>query len=52
MDRVFSLQQAMEWFLEHCEGRLLCVDVDPKGNREKECNSYIEAKQFYARVET
>lgn len=40
---VYSLSQAMNWFLSHSSGTVICV----KGEKQKECASYPEAKAFY-----
>ena len=43
MDKVYSLASAMQWFLEHTEGSLLCI----KEHKEYICESYTDAVEFY-----
>lgn len=40
---VYSLDEAMSWFLSHSSGFVTCV----KGIKKKMCSSYTEAKIFY-----
>lgn len=42
---VFSLSDAMNWFLENSSGSIVCV----KNVEKCECNSYPEAKSFFQR---
>jgi hypothetical protein len=54
MDKVYSIEQAEEWFLENHTGSVMCIravgaDVVheiPKPWRL--CNSYPQAKTFYS----
>lgn len=43
MEKVYSLQEAMDWFLSHSEGSVLCCN----GFDDCVCNSYPEAEKFY-----
>ena len=40
---VYSLSEAMEWFLSHSSGIVICV----KGQEQKECSCYNDAVSFY-----
>jgi len=40
---VYSLEEAMQWFLSHSTGSVMCRD----GEREQVCNCYPDAKAFY-----
>jgi len=42
--KVYSLNEAMQWFLENASGSIVCVRFD---GTEKECISYLEATTFY-----
>jgi len=41
---VFSIEEALEWFLDHHAGGVLCRKENGK---EKICYSYAEAKTFF-----
>ena len=45
MSKIYSLDDAMLWFLKHHTGSIICVNE----NRavEKKCVSYAEAEDFY-----
>lgn len=43
MPVVFTLEEAMEWFLENRAQSVICSD----GLRQKECTTYPEAEEFY-----
>ena len=43
MDKVYTLQEALEWFLENHSGNVICV----KDGKEKEVWSYRQAENFY-----
>lgn len=43
MNQANNLGEASAWFLSHATGQLECRD----GSREKICNSYTEAEQFF-----
>lgn len=45
---ITSLEEAMEWFLENHSGSIICQS----GNKEKECFSFSEAKDFFAKKNT
>lgn len=45
LERVESLSDAMNFFLENSSGSVICV----KGDEEKECRSFPEAKKFFER---
>lgn len=40
---VYSLLEAMEWFLSHSSGTVICI----KDDEQKECNCYNDAVAFY-----
>jgi len=40
---VYSLREAEEWFLENHSGSVICQFED----KEKECSSFKEAKDFF-----
>lgn len=45
---ITSLEEAMEWFLENHSGSIICQS----GDKEKECFSFSEAKDFFANKNT
>jgi hypothetical protein len=45
---VYTLDEAMQWFLENSTGTVMCVKKDGAGSDAgKECSSYADAKSFY-----
>jgi hypothetical protein len=40
---VYSLSEAMNWFLSNSSGTVICV----KGEEQKECSCYPDAEAFY-----
>lgn len=40
---VYSLTEAMNWFLSHHAGSVICV----KGEEQKACDCYPDAEAFY-----
>ncbi len=45
MIKVYSLEEAMNWFLNNSSGNITCVRKD---GESQECSSYPEAKKFYS----
>jgi hypothetical protein len=45
---VYSIDEAMEWFLSHSSGTVLCVRKD---GQQKECSSFPEARAFFEEKE-
>lgn len=43
MDKVYSLEETREWFLNQRGDSVICVS----NNEEKTCKSYPEAKKFF-----
>ena len=43
MNIVYSITEAMEWFLENRDKSVTCS----KDGRRKECRTFIEAKEFF-----
>jgi len=43
MTKVYSIQEAMNWFLAHSSGSVICV----RDGQEQVCTSYPEAEAFY-----
>jgi hypothetical protein len=43
--KVHSVEEAMDWFLNHAYGAVICIRSD---GEEKECKSFPEAKRFFA----
>ena len=44
MDKVYSKEEAMSWFLSNSSGSVICVRSD---GAERECFSFLEAEEFY-----
>ena len=44
---MYSLDEAMQWFLNNNTGSVICV----KNGIEKECFSFVGAKNFYQETE-
>ena len=42
MDKVYTLEEAMRWFMSHVSGSVICV----KDNEEREVNCYPDAVNF------
>ena len=47
MEKVYSLQAAMSWFLKNASGNVICVRED---GEEKECDCYPVAVKFFEEV--
>lgn len=45
MDKVYSKNETMTWFLGHSSGSVICVRKTDMA--ERECNCYPEAEKFY-----
>ena len=43
MDKIETLEQAMEWFIKNNSGTCICH----KGDKTKKCITYEEAREFY-----
>jgi len=44
LDKVKTLGEALEWFLNNARGEVLCIKDDVE---MKVCKSYIEAQELY-----
>lgn len=47
MNKVHTLEQARDWFLENHSGKVICVMKDKK----KEISCYLKAVEFYGQAE-
>lgn len=46
MDKVYSIKEAEEWFLNHSEGSVMCVRAEGSSMKELEVETFTEAEKF------